>query len=217
MAARAVKSRFVFVIMPFEDSMRDLYELGIKPACQAAGADCARLDEQIFGEGMLERIYGQLAAADVVVAEMTRANRNVYYEAGYAHGLRKPVIFLTTSVEDIPFDLTHYQHLVHGGSISEVKTRLEPQVRYYLEHPDEVADRMGASDPAEVREHQLMLRHLENYLHDREKEMISFDAIRSRIDEDWTDEQLRRLIKLNPDRIRRATLKGGKPGIKLLT
>src|ERR1700735_3927748 len=95
----------VFVVMPFTDEFKDHYELGIKPACENAGASCVRVDEQLFLENILERIYGQIKTADVVVAEMTSRNPNVFYEVGYARGLGKPVILLTSNASDIPFDL----------------------------------------------------------------------------------------------------------------
>lgn len=39
---------FVFVLMPFCDEFKDVYELGIKAACKEVGAYCERVDEQIF-------------------------------------------------------------------------------------------------------------------------------------------------------------------------
>ena len=39
---------FVFVLMPFREDFNDIYALGIKAACDAAGAYCERVDEQIF-------------------------------------------------------------------------------------------------------------------------------------------------------------------------
>ncbi|HYG61069.1 MAG TPA: hypothetical protein VEL74_00690 [Thermoanaerobaculia bacterium] len=80
---------FVFVLMPFDESFDDVYEAGIKPACKDAGAYCERVDEQIFVESILARVYNQIAKADVIIAEMTGRNPNVFYEVGYAHALNK--------------------------------------------------------------------------------------------------------------------------------
>src|SRR4051794_9075216 len=88
---------FVFVLMPFEDAFKDAYEAGIKPACRDAGAYCERVDEQIFVESILDRIYSQISRADVIVADMTGRNPNVFYEVGYAHALNKLVILVTQS------------------------------------------------------------------------------------------------------------------------
>jgi len=126
---------FVFVLMPFEASFNDVYELGIKPASESAGAYCERLDEQIFDESMLARIYNQVAKADLVVADMTSRNPNVFYEVGYAHALGKTVILLTKNADDIPFDLKHYPHIVYQGSIVDLKERLQRRITHHLANP----------------------------------------------------------------------------------
>src|SRR5215831_11128400 len=95
---------FVFVLMPFKDEFNDIYEIGIKEAAEAAGAYAERLDKQIFTENILDRLYNQINKADVLVADMTGRNPNVFYEVGYAHGLgRKIVLLLTKNADDIPF------------------------------------------------------------------------------------------------------------------
>jgi nucleoside 2-deoxyribosyltransferase len=125
---------FVFVLMPFSDDFADIYEVGIKPACRDAGAYCERVDEQIFVENILERIYNQIAKADIIVAEMTGRNPNVFYEVGYAYALNKRVILLTRNTDDIPFDLKHYPHIVYEGRIAYLKSQLESRVRWCIEN-----------------------------------------------------------------------------------
>ena len=109
---------FAFVLMPFAKEFDDVcYLLGIKPACETAGAYAERVDDQIFHESILQRIYNQISKADIIIADMTGRNPNVFYETGYAHALGKPVILLTRSSDDIPFDLKHYTHIVYEGRI----------------------------------------------------------------------------------------------------
>jgi Nucleoside 2-deoxyribosyltransferase len=126
---------FVFVLMPFSDKFADVYEVGIKQACKDAGAYCERVDEQTFDENILERVYNQIAKADVVVADMTGRNPNVFYEVGYAHALNKRVVLLTQKANDIPFDLTHYPHIIYGGKIAALKSQLESRLRWCIENP----------------------------------------------------------------------------------
>src|SRR5215471_9073888 len=104
---------FVFVLMPFDEKFDDIYRFGIKGGAEDAGAYAERVDEQIFVEGMLDRIFNQINKADVIVADMTGKNPNVFYEVGYAHALNKVVLLITQSAEDIPFDLKHRQHIVY--------------------------------------------------------------------------------------------------------
>ena len=128
---------FVFVLMPFEPSLRDAYELGIKAACASAGAYSERADEQVFDGSILERVYSQISRADIIVAEMSGQNPNVFYETGYAHALNKRVVLLTNRVDDIPFDLKHFPHVVYGGRILELRDQLERRIRWFIQHPRE--------------------------------------------------------------------------------
>jgi hypothetical protein len=126
---------FVFVLMPFDPSFDDTYQIGIKQACDAAGAYSQRVDEQIYLENTLERIYNQIAKADIIVSDMTERNVNVFYETGYAHALGKQVILLTQNADDIPFDLKQYPHIVYEGSIVKLKTELKKWVRHLIKRP----------------------------------------------------------------------------------
>jgi nucleoside 2-deoxyribosyltransferase len=99
---------FVFTLMPFNESFNDIWKLGIKETCEKADTYCERVDEQIFEERMLDRIYNQINKADIIVADMTGKNPNVFYEVGYAHALNKRVILIIKESDDIPFDLKHH-------------------------------------------------------------------------------------------------------------
>ena len=126
---------FVFVLMPFSAGFDDVYELGIKAACDEAGAYCERVDKQIFTENILDRLINQIAKADIVVADMTGKNPNVFYECGYAHALGKTVILLTQDVADIPFDLQQYPHIVYKGRITDLKSELVKRLSFFMAHP----------------------------------------------------------------------------------
>ena len=128
---------FVFVLMPFHSDFDDIYQLGIKAACVSAGAYCERVDEQIFAENILDRVYNQIAKADLIVSEMTGRNPNVFYETGYAHALKKQVILLTQNADDIPFDLKHYPHIIYNGKITQLKTDLEKRIKWFIDNPGE--------------------------------------------------------------------------------
>ena len=123
---------FVFVLMPFDAAFHDIYKFGIKGAADDVGAYAERLDEQVFMEGILERIFNQISKADVVVADMTGRNPNVFYEVGYAHALGKIVLLLTQDADDIPFDLKHRQHIVYDGKIDTLRKELVPKLKWAI-------------------------------------------------------------------------------------
>lgn len=126
---------FAFVLMPFSAEFDDVYELAIQPACEIAGAYAERVDKQIFSGSILERVYNQISKADLIVADMSERNPNVFYEVGYAHALGKTTVLLTKSADDIPFDLRHYPHIVYNDRLAELKRQLEARVRWHIENP----------------------------------------------------------------------------------
>ena len=115
---------FAFVLMPFSTDFDDIYKLGIKETASSLNIIAERVDEQIFQEGILERIYRQIDSADIIIADMSRKNPNVFYEVGYAHGKGKLCILLTESSDAIPFDLKHHRHTIYNGSISQLRKSL---------------------------------------------------------------------------------------------
>ncbi len=126
--------KFCFVLMPFTEDFDDIYQLGIKQSCEDAGAYCERVDEQLFTESILERIYNQISKADFVIADMTNRNPNVFYEVGYAHALGKQTILLTQNADDIPFDLKHYPHIIYNNKISTLKKDILPRIKWFVEN-----------------------------------------------------------------------------------
>lgn len=115
---------FAFVLMPFKDKFQDVYKLGIKEPAAQLEIVAERVDEQIYTEGILERIYRQIELADIIIADMTGQNPNVFYEVGYAHAKNKLCILLTSNADDIPFDLKHHRHIVYGDSINCLREKL---------------------------------------------------------------------------------------------
>ncbi|QDV72711.1 Nucleoside 2-deoxyribosyltransferase [Botrimarina mediterranea] len=121
--------------MPFSSDFDDVYHIGIKESCEKAGAYCERVDEQIFHERILDRIYNQIAKADMIIADMSGRNANVFYEVGYAHALNKPTILLTKDAADIPFDLKHFPHIVYGEQLTVLRQNLATKIAWFIENP----------------------------------------------------------------------------------
>jgi nucleoside 2-deoxyribosyltransferase len=132
---------YAFVLMPFDTAFDDIYKLGIKETAEKLGIRAERVDEQIFHkENILERIYGQIDAADLIIADLTGRNPNVFYETGYAHAKGKLCLLLTSRADDIPFDLKHHRHLIYGDSIQNLRQALEKDLDWLK---SEIANRQS--------------------------------------------------------------------------
>lgn len=116
--------------MPFSADFGDIYEYGIKKACIDNGIIAQRVDEQVFKESILERIYRQIENADFIIAEMTNKNPNVFYEVGYSHAKDKICILITQDVSDIPFDLKHHPHLIYDGTAKDLNNKISQYLEW---------------------------------------------------------------------------------------
>ncbi|MBF0608419.1 MAG: response regulator [Candidatus Magnetobacterium sp. LHC-1] len=120
--------RYIFVCMPFDKKFTDVYKLGIKPTVEQIGFICERADEIQHNGGIIEKVYGKIRSAYIIIADMTGQNANVFYEVGYAHASEKDVILLTQKAEDIPFDLRNFNHVIYDGQIHILKEKLEERI-----------------------------------------------------------------------------------------
>lgn len=97
-----------FVIMPFShEDLNVVYKDFVKPNIEKLSIDCVRGDD-IFGENIImDDIIKAIGDANILVADLTYRNPNVFYELGIAHAKYKKVLMLAQSIDDVPFDLRH--------------------------------------------------------------------------------------------------------------
>jgi len=93
--------------------MDQVYAVLIRPALESAGYLVGRADSELNQVAIMRDVVAGIERADLVVADMTGRNPNVFYELGLAHGLRKPVVLLAQSAADIPFDLGAYRTVIY--------------------------------------------------------------------------------------------------------
>jgi hypothetical protein len=97
-----------FVVMPFAPPLGNHYKLIYEPAIEKAGLRSVRADSDIFATGkIIDQVWAGISTAKVLVAELTSRNPNVFYELGIAHALHKPVVLISATEDDVPFDVRH--------------------------------------------------------------------------------------------------------------
>ncbi len=129
--ARAAKSGEdrCFVIMSFSGNplLLDSYELAIKPVVEELGYACAKVDEQQFNGSIRDRIIEGIRDSTFVIADVTEARPNCYYELGVAHSLGKIVIHLARGKRDIHFDVRDFNFIIYSR-IEELKEKLRKRI-----------------------------------------------------------------------------------------
>ncbi|MGH7146465.1 MAG: hypothetical protein ACREIJ_00990 [Nitrospiraceae bacterium] len=103
-----------FVIMPFDPEFSSIYEQLIKPALEEVGYEVSRADSFLDQQNILKRIVRGIEEADLVIADLTALNPNVFYELGIVHALNVPTILLAQSMDEVPFDLRGYKIQIYS-------------------------------------------------------------------------------------------------------
>jgi hypothetical protein len=107
-----------FVIMPFRNDLHYFYLYLEKHIQERHRLVCNRADRRITTGSIIDKIKDDIAEADVVLAECTGSNPNVFYELGFAHAQGKNVVLLIQrpadfKVEDIPMDVRHLDFILY--------------------------------------------------------------------------------------------------------
>ena len=108
----AVKSE-VFVIMPFLQDLKPVYDDHIRNAVHKMNLSVSRGDDFFTAKSVVSDIWNAMNACRIVIADCTGRNPNVFYEIGMAHTLGKPVILISQNKDDIPFDIQHIRYLIY--------------------------------------------------------------------------------------------------------
>ncbi len=94
-----------FTIMPFGGWFDDYYETVFCPAIESAGLEPCRADDLYRPSTIVNDIWSYTKRSELVLADLSGKNPNVFYELGLAHALAKPAILVVESMDDVPFDL----------------------------------------------------------------------------------------------------------------
>ncbi len=110
-----------FVVMPFGTKQasdgrwldfNSIYYDLIKPALEEAGFEPFRADEETVSGDILTDMFQELLLADLVIADLSIDNANVFYELGIRHALRKRgVIHIQSGRAYLPFDIFNVRTL----------------------------------------------------------------------------------------------------------
>jgi hypothetical protein len=121
-----IRENLVAVMMPFDRKYDETYKT-LKEASSEVGMDCVRVDDIWENNSIMQDIASLICRAQVVVADLTGKNPNVFYETGIAHTLGREVILITQNPEDVPFDLRHLRnikYLANEQGLMELKANV---------------------------------------------------------------------------------------------
>src|SRR4051794_25970671 len=130
MATKEVQT--CFVLSPFKEPFDSYFSKIIKPAVEANGFYAVRGDSLFRPATIMDDIWSGIQSAKLLVAELTERNANVFYELGLAHAISKPVILISQSMEDVPFDLRAIRVLIYDKDVPDWGLRLRKAISIAL-------------------------------------------------------------------------------------
>ncbi|MDT5272817.1 MAG: hypothetical protein QOH49_5003 [Acidobacteriota bacterium] len=136
-----------FVIMPFKAELHYFYLYLKHHIEQNHHVDCERGDAQVLTVPLLDKINGYIWKADVIIADCSDRNPNVFYELGIAHAHDKKVILITKDpINDAPTDIKQFEFIPYRlDNHTEFLERLDNALRnVFINRYEEWYDRAVA-------------------------------------------------------------------------
>lgn len=140
------KGKKCFVISPIGSDGSDVrrradqvYKHIICPPLGEAGYEAVRADK-ISDPGMItSQVIEHVVSDDLVIADLTGHNPNVFYELAVRHAVGKPFIQLIDHEENIPFDIASFRTILFDykdlDSAAQAKEQISAQIES-IDQPD---------------------------------------------------------------------------------
>ncbi|WP_346622562.1 hypothetical protein [Blastococcus montanus] len=91
-----------------------------------------RADDDTNPGAITPRIVQSILEADLVIADITGANANVFYELAIAHGYRKPTVHIQESSERPPFDIKDMRILPYDTTNPERLEKAQESLKAFV-------------------------------------------------------------------------------------
>lgn len=99
-----------------------------------------RADDEDSPDSITTQVIDRIVKSDLIVADLTGHNPNVFYELAVAHGYQRPVVHMITEGESMPFDITDqraiFYDLADPASVDNAISKMASFQAWLEENPD---------------------------------------------------------------------------------
>lgn len=143
------EKRSCFVISPIGESGSEIRKRSdqilkhvIDPAADACGYKAVRAD-QIAEPGLItSQVIQHVVQDDLVIADLSDRNPNVYYELAVRHAIRKPLVQIIRKGEPLPFDVAGLRTVLIDhkdlDSVETAKQEIAEQIKAIEKDPSKI-------------------------------------------------------------------------------
>ncbi len=106
--------------------------MALRAGIEAGGLEAVRADDVYEPRAVLEKILRGIGEAEVIVADLSKRNANVFYELGISHTEKQNVVLVAQDIDDIPVDLRPFEYVIYDDSevgLEELGERLAAVIR----------------------------------------------------------------------------------------
>lgn len=108
-----------FVLIPFKHPFDEIYNRIIRETVEKdLKMKCYKADSIYDPKPIMTTILEMIQKAEIIIADLTGRNPNVFYELGIAHSKKDNVIIISQNPDDVPFDLKHLRYIVYENSLT---------------------------------------------------------------------------------------------------
>lgn len=119
-----IENDLISIMMPFDKSFNSVF-IKIESICKDHNLQCKRADQVHINSEIMQDVFSLIYQSKIVVCDFTEQKPNVFYEAGIAHTLGRPVIPIANEeimdIEKIPFDLAHHRCITYSSGLDKLK------------------------------------------------------------------------------------------------
>ena len=118
---------------PEHEHFSAIYEV-ISDSVTSFGMKCERIDHDSSTGNITKGIVQKLAESDLVIADLSDLNPNVFYELGVRHALRRSgtiLIIDKVKTDRLPFDINQYRVISYEGTLPGSR-KLASELRLFI-------------------------------------------------------------------------------------
>ena len=99
-----------------------LFEFLLSPICNELGFECIRADKEANTNSITSDILNHLKNDDLVIADLSEYNPNVFYEVGFRKALGLPIIHIKNKSTTLPFDVHDVRAIDFSFDVSDTES-----------------------------------------------------------------------------------------------